>query len=94
MPNGFTSCAAVRATPDRRLDNVTAIVTFMVAREATPPKQISNPPGVSTPQGYSHVLKKSDTPGFLAGQVALDAQGRVGRREDVAAQVEQVFHDL
>lgn len=57
-------------------------------------KQIVNPPGVSKPQGYSHAVKKTGTPLFLAGQVALDAAGKVVGEGDVAAQVEQVFQNV
>ena len=58
------------------------------------PSQIVNPPGVSKPQGYSHAIKKRGTPVFLAGQVALDAEGKVVGAGDVAAQVEQVFRNV
>ena len=58
------------------------------------PRQIVNPPGVSKPQGYSHAVKKSGTPVFLAGQVALDADGRLVGAGDVAAQVELVFQNV
>lgn len=57
-------------------------------------KQIINPHGVSKPQGYSHAVRKSGTPVFLAGQVALDADGKLVGDGDVAAQVEQVFQNL
>jgi enamine deaminase RidA (YjgF/YER057c/UK114 family) len=58
------------------------------------PRQIVNPPGVSKPQGYSHAVKKSGTPVFLSGQVALDAEGKLVGAGDVAAQVEQVFRNV
>jgi enamine deaminase RidA (YjgF/YER057c/UK114 family) len=58
------------------------------------PKQIINPAGVAKPQGYSHAVKKSGTPVFLAGQVALDADGKLVGEGDVAVQVEQVFQNL
>lgn len=58
------------------------------------PKQIVNPAGVSKPKGYSHAVKKSGTPVFLAGQVALDADGTLVGEGDVAVQVEQVFQNL
>jgi enamine deaminase RidA (YjgF/YER057c/UK114 family) len=58
------------------------------------PRQIVNPPGVSKPQGYSHAVKKTGTPVFLSGQVALDADGKLVGAGDVAAQVEQVFQNV
>ena len=57
-------------------------------------KQIINPPNMATPTGYSYAIKKSGTPVYIAGQVALDAQGRVVGEDDVAAQAEQAFQNL
>jgi len=58
------------------------------------PKQIVNPAGVSPPKGYSHAVRKSGTPVFLAGQVAYDADGKLVGEGDIAAQVEQVFQNI
>ena len=58
------------------------------------PKQIITPPDMAPPTGYSYAVKKTGTPVFIAGQVALDAQGRLVGEGDVAAQVEQVFQNL
>ena len=57
-------------------------------------KQIVTPPNMAAPTGYSYAVKKTGTPVFIAGQVALDAQGRLVGKDDVAAQVEQVFQNL
>jgi 2-iminobutanoate/2-iminopropanoate deaminase len=51
-----------------------------------------NPPGVSAPSTYSHLVKAGKTV-FIAGQVGSDAQGKVvgpGMKE----QVEQVLTNL
>jgi reactive intermediate/imine deaminase len=51
-----------------------------------------NPPGLSTPQTYTHVVRAGNLV-FVAGQVASDAQGKVvgpGMRE----QTEQVLKNL
>jgi 2-iminobutanoate/2-iminopropanoate deaminase len=51
-----------------------------------------NPPGLSTPQTYSHVVRAGNTV-FIAGQVGADTQGKVvgpGMKE----QVEQVLSNL
>jgi 2-iminobutanoate/2-iminopropanoate deaminase len=51
-----------------------------------------NPPGLSTPQTYSHVVRAGKTL-YIAGQVGADAQGKVvgaGMKE----QVEQVLSNL
>ena len=57
-------------------------------------KTVINPPTMAKPNGYSYAIKKSGTPVFLAGQVALDGNGRLVGENDVAAQVEQVFQNL
>jgi enamine deaminase RidA (YjgF/YER057c/UK114 family) len=55
-----------------------------------------NPEGVAKPFGYSHVVtvSRADRLIFLAGQVALDAQGNVAGKGDVRAQVEQCLRNL
>lgn len=58
------------------------------------PKEIVTPAGVHRPTGYSHAIKKTGTPVFIAGQVALDADGRLVGEGDIEAQVEQVFRNL
>jgi enamine deaminase RidA (YjgF/YER057c/UK114 family) len=57
-------------------------------------KEIINPPSMSPPSGYSYAVKKSGTPVFIAGQVAIDGDGRLVGAGDPAAQVEQVFKNL
>lgn len=57
-------------------------------------KQIINPPGMAKPTGYSYAIKKTGTPVFIAGQVALDGAGKLVGEGDIAAQVEQVFQNL
>jgi 2-iminobutanoate/2-iminopropanoate deaminase len=55
----------------------------------------SNPSGLSTPRGYTHVV---DVPAgrtiYIAGQVAFDAQGNVVGKNDIRAQTEQTFRNL
>lgn len=57
-------------------------------------KQVVNPSSMSSPTGYSYAVKKGGAPVFIAGQVALDGQGRLVGEGDVAAQVEQVYQNL
>ena len=56
-----------------------------------------NPVGLSTPKGYSHVaevdLGKSKML-VLSGQVALDVNGKLIGKDDVAKQTEQVFTNI
>src|SRR5262245_21436016 len=57
-------------------------------------KTVINPPAMAKPTGYSYAIKKSGTPVFISGQVALDADGRIVGENDIEAQVEQVFRNL
>ena len=57
-------------------------------------KQIINPPSMAAPTGYSYAVKKSGTPVYIAGQVALDASGQLTGAGDPAAQAEQAFRNL
>ena len=57
-------------------------------------KQIVNPAGMAPPSGYSYAVRKTGTPVFISGQVALDGQGKLVGGGDAAAQTEQVFRNL
>ncbi len=57
-------------------------------------KQIINPPSMPAPRGYSYAVKKSGTPVYISGQVAIDGQGQLVGEGDAEAQVEQVFRNL
>jgi enamine deaminase RidA (YjgF/YER057c/UK114 family) len=58
------------------------------------PKQIINPPTMAKPSGYSYAVKKTGTPVFISGQVALAADGALVGEGDAAAQTEQAFRNL
>jgi len=54
-----------------------------------------NPKGLAAPHGYTHVVAAK--PGkvvFVAGQVAMDAQGQLVGKSDLRAQAKQVFENL
>jgi enamine deaminase RidA (YjgF/YER057c/UK114 family) len=54
-----------------------------------------NPPGLSKPTGYAHVAIVPAGPQVhISGQVALNAQGEIVGRGDLAAQAEQVYANL
>lgn len=54
-----------------------------------------NPPELGTPPGYSQVVDVSaGRIIFIAGQTALDRDGNVVGKDDLAAQAEQVFRNL
>lgn len=62
-----------------------------------PRKQAMNPPGVAAPiRGYySNCVRVEAGPLlFVAGQVGMDAQGKVVDRESVAAQAEQALANI
>ena len=55
-----------------------------------------NPPGLSTPRGYTHLV---DVPAgtrlvIISGQVALDSAGRVVGEGNMTTQATQVFENL
>lgn len=53
------------------------------------------PQGVSPARGYSHVVSVSgQRTVYIAGQIALDAEGNVVGRGDLGAQARQVFKNL
>ncbi len=54
-----------------------------------------SPPTLSKPTGYSHVtVAQSARQVHVSGQVALDANGQVVGKGDLAAQTEQVYGNL
>lgn len=54
-----------------------------------------NPPELGSPPGYSQVVEvRTNRIVFIAGQTALDAEGRLVGKGDFSAQVEQVFRNL
>ena len=54
-----------------------------------------NPPTLSAPTGYSHVVEvSSGRTIYSAGQVAFDNSGKVVGKGDSAAQATQVFENL
>ena len=72
-----------------------ATVVVPVAQGGRSVIQRSNPPGLSTPTGYSHIV--SATGGrtiYISGQVAFDAKGQLVGKGDLAAQTRQVFANL
>lgn len=54
-----------------------------------------NPPGLSTPTGYSHIVSaRGGRTIYISGQVAFDAKGQLVGKDDLAAQTAQVFANL
>ncbi len=57
------------------------------------PKERIQPPGLSRPPTYTHVVKAGDTV-YIAGQTPVDEQGQVVGRGDITAQTTQVFENI
>jgi 2-iminobutanoate/2-iminopropanoate deaminase len=56
----------------------------------------TNPPTLSTPTGYTHVVEVNGAAKtvYISGQIALDRSGNVVGAGDMKAQAEQVFKNL
>ena len=56
----------------------------------------ANPPALSTPTGYTHVVEVTGPAKtvYVAGQIALDKSGNLVGGSDMKAQAEQVFKNL
>ena len=55
-----------------------------------------NPPALSAPTGYTHIVEVAGPVKtiYIAGQIALDKDGKVVGEGDMKAQAEQVFKNL
>jgi enamine deaminase RidA (YjgF/YER057c/UK114 family) len=63
--------------------------------ETTPSITRLNPPELGTPPGYSQIVEVTARRMiFIAGQTALDADGKLIGKNDFAAQAGQVFENL
>ena|SRR6266536_2533700 len=56
----------------------------------------SNPPTLSKPTGYTHIVEVTGPAKivYISGQIALDKDGKVVGAGDMKAQAEQVFKNL
>jgi len=74
-----------------------ATASSRAAAQASPGEpRFINPPTLSTPRGYSHVVEvpAGNRLVYVAGQVALDSAGRLVGAGDFRAQAVQVFENL
>lgn len=63
--------------------------------DSSPKIHRSNPPELGSPPGYSQIVEiNAGRIVFISGQTALDADGNLIGKDDFAAQVTQVFHNL
>jgi enamine deaminase RidA (YjgF/YER057c/UK114 family) len=66
-----------------------------MTRDTPPSITRINPPELGTPPGYSQVVEvAAGRIIFIAGQTALDRDGKVVGKSDFAAQAAQVFRNL
>ena len=69
------------------------IIAFAQAR--APQITRTNPPTLSKPTGYTHVVEAAGgRTVYISGQIALDKDGTVVGAGDMKAQAEQVFRNL
>jgi reactive intermediate/imine deaminase len=56
----------------------------------------TNPPALSTPTGYTHVVEVAgpNRTIYISGQIAFDKDGKIVGAGDMKAQAEQVFKNL
>lgn len=78
---------------------VIAVMLAIVARaqQGRPPQvKRTNPPTLSTPTGYTHVVEVSGPTKtiYISGQIALDKSGNLVGGNDMKGQAEQVFKNL
>ena len=66
-----------------------------LAQTRAPHIKRTNPPELSKPTGYTHVIEVTGGKTvFVSGQIALDKDGKVVGEGDMKAQAEQVFKNL
>src|SRR5262245_11040980 len=81
----------------RMLTLLFVLVPVLAVAQSRPPTiKRTNPPTLSKPTGYTHVVEVSGPVKtiYIAGQVAADPSGNVVGAGDMKAQAEQVFKNL
>lgn len=76
----------------QRVGSVFTVLFLFASTASAEQIQRINPPGLSTPTTYSHIVK-ADGIVYIAGQVGSDAQGKVVG-PGMVAQLEQVLKNL
>jgi len=68
----------------------------LLAQARAPQVKRTNPPALSKPTGYTHVVEVTGPSKtiYIAGQIAFDKDGTVVGAGDMKAQAEQVFKNL
>jgi reactive intermediate/imine deaminase len=74
---------------------ITVFPAVAVAQAQAPHIKRTNPPTLSKPTGYTHVVEAmGGKTVYISGQIALDKDGKVVGEGDMKAQAEQVFKNL
>jgi reactive intermediate/imine deaminase len=73
-----------------------AVLTLLPAIAMAQPIKRTNPPTLSTPTGYTHIVEVTGPAKtvYISGQIALDKSGALVGGSDMKAQAEQVFKNL
>src|SRR5436190_19320308 len=72
-----------------------AMPVLALAQARAPQIKRTNPPELSKPTGYTHVVEASGGKTvYISGQIALDKDAKVVGQGDMKAQAEQVFRNL
>src|SRR5262245_51135412 len=94
----LTKCvyrAAARSSNLTWLCTALLVVSTSGLQAQTSGSKFINPPGLTRPTGYTHVVVSADgRTAHIAGQVAFDSTGSVVGVGDFQAQAEQVFRNL
>jgi reactive intermediate/imine deaminase len=72
------------------------VLAFAQAAGSSPQIKRTNPPTLSSPTGYTHVVEVTgpNKTVYISGQIAFDKDGKVVGAGDMKAQAEQVFKNL
>jgi len=78
------------------MSKVLAVVLVFVPVVAFAQVKRSNPPTLSKPTGYTHIVEVAGPVRtiYISGQIALDKDGNLVGAGDMKAQAEQVFRNL
>lgn len=72
-----------------------SLASVSFAADQTSPIKYINPPSLSAPHGYTHVITvNGGRTIYIAGQAPLDQRGQLVGAGDFAAQVKQTFENL
>jgi reactive intermediate/imine deaminase len=72
------------------------IPVIAFAQTRAPQVKRTNPPELSSPTGYTHIVEVSGPAKtiYISGQIAFDKDGKLVGEGDMKAQAEQVFRNL